>query len=250
MKKLLLILLALTLAFSSFSLVSCDKEDGKKFIETLKGKTPEEIYELSRTKLKDATSYSVTASQVITMTANGQTLTMNQSVISKINGDNSYVKMTNDYTSSANMEAWYVDGIVYSSMAGVKAKAEISKEKFMEEYMNTDPSESTLLDIPESWFADIKFEADGKGWALNFVVDGEKWSEVLGNVGLGGTISGNVNYKLHFDDDGNIEKLTTTFDMTVSGVKASCVSESIIKIENVTITPPEDADSYQTVVLP
>lgn len=250
MKKLFIVLLALTLAFASFSLVSCDKEDGSKFVETLSGKTPEELYELSQAKLKEATSYSITSSQVITMTAGGQKVTMNQSVVTKINGDNSYVKATNDFTPDANMESWYVDGIVYAAMNGVKNKAEISKEVYMKEYMNADPSESTLLDIPESWFKNIKFKQEGKDWVLVFDVDGSKWTETLGNIGLGGTIDGNVKYKMYFDDNGNIGKLTTTFSMTVSGVKATCVSESIIKIENVTITPPADADSYQTVVLP
>ncbi len=250
MKKILLILLALTLAFSSLGLVSCDKEeDGANFVATLNGKTPKELYELSRGILQEATSYSVTASQVITMTANGQKLTMNQTAISKLNGDNSYMKMTNDFVSDANMEAWYVDGIVYSSMAGVKAKAEITKEEYMQNYMNTDPSETTLLDIPESWFKDIKFKEEKDGWSLNFVVDGTKYTELFGNLGLNASVSGNVKYTLFFDEDGNVEKLNSVFDANVSGVKAHYVTESIIKIEPVTITPPADADSYQSVTL-
>ena len=250
MKKILLILLALTLAFSSFALVSCDKGDGAKFIATLSGKTPEELYEVAQAKLKAAGSYSVATSQNITMSANGQTMTMTQTAISKISGDNSYFKSTNSLDSSADIEAWYVDGIVYACKVGVKNKAEITKEEYMQKYMNADPSESTLLDIPESWFEDIKFKQEGDKWSLNFVVSGEKYSELLGNLNLGGTITGNVKYKLVFDGEGNIEKLVTTFGMKVSGVKATCVSESIIKIEAVTVEPPADADSYQTVVLP
>ncbi len=250
MKKILLILLALTLAFSSLALVSCDKEeDGANFVATLNGKTPKELYELSREALREAKSYSVTASQVITMTANGQKLTINQTVISKLNGDNSYMKATNDYVSDANMEAWYVDGIVYSSMAGVKAKAEITMEEYMQNYMGKDPSESTLLNIPESWFKDIKFREEKYGWSLNFVVDGTKYTEFFGNLGLNVSVSGNVKYTIFFDEDGNVEKLNSVFDANASGVKAHYVTESIIKIEPVTITPPADADSYQSVTL-
>ena len=240
--------------FSVFALVSCnssDDDDGsKKTVEKLAGKTPEELYELSRTKLAEATSYSVDSTQVITMTAGTESMTMNQSVISKIDGNNSYIKTNNDMESLANIEVWYIDGMLYGSLYGQKIKAEMDKEAFMQEYMDTDPSESTLLDIPESWFENIKFEKDGDSWVLKFVVSGAKYTEVFENVGFGGEISGNVKYNLYFDNEGNIQKMTTVFDMTMDGIQAHCDSVSYITIEQVTITPPEDADSYQLTVMP
>ena len=255
MKKIISLLLALTLAFSMLALVSCNSSDddsngGGKTVEKLAGKTPEELYELSRTKLAAATSYSVDSQQVITMSSAGESMTMNQTVVTKVNGNDSYMKSNNDTESSANMEVWYVDGMIYSSMLGMKIKAEMDKDAYMEEYMGTDPSETTLLDIPESWFENIKFEKEGDKWVLKFVVSGAKYTEVFENVGLGGEITGDVIYKLYFDGEGNIEKMSTVFDMTMMGIQAHCDSVSYIKLENVTITPPADADSYQLTTMP
>ena len=245
MKKLLTLILTLVLVCTTFSLVSCNLS-GSDAVEKLVGKTPEELYAASQEKLKDAKSYSVNASQVITMSQDGESMTMTQTVITKVNGDNSYLKSTNDQTSYANMEVWYVDGIVYASMAGMKAKAEIDIEEYRQKYMNSDPSESTLLDLPKSWFEDIKFEKEGEQWVLNFVVSGDKYTELLGNAGLGSEVNGDVQYKIYFSADGDLEKVDTAFDMTIAGVKAHCVSTAVVTFGEVTITPPADADSYTT----
>ncbi len=253
MKRILSLLLALTLAFSVFALVSCNKggdddsgNAGAGKIETLAGKTPEELYEVSKTKLAEATSYSVSTTQVITM----EGITMNQTAISKVDGDNSYVEMTNDTTPITNMKVWYVDGMMYMDTYSGKSKCEYSKEQYMEEYMGADPSESTLLDIPESWFTDVKFEKEGESWVLNFVISAAKYNELLDNLSLNGTISGDVVYKLYFDNNGNMTKLTTAFDMVVSGFTAHCDQVSYITVESVNVTVPADADSYQLTTMP
>lgn len=254
MKKIISLLLALTLVFSLLALTSCkkgDDDDNSNTVATLAGKTPEQLYELSKTKLKEATSYSVNASQVITMQLDGEDMTMNQTVISTVNGDNSYSKVTSDEMGELlNMEVWYVDGMLYSSMTGAKVKAPIDKDTYMEEYMGTDPKEDTLLDIPTSWFADVKFEKEGDKWVLNFLISGEKYNEMFDNLDLGGDIVGDVVYKIYFDADGNIEKMITTFDMTTMGVKAHCDSVAYITIGNVTVNPPADADSYILTTMP
>ena len=100
MKKIISLLLALVL--STLVLVSCGDSDNG--VATLDGKTPEELYELSQQSLAAATSYTVNATQVITMSAGGQSMTMNQVVISEINGDEAHLKATNDMESSMNME--------------------------------------------------------------------------------------------------------------------------------------------------
>ena len=252
MKKIFTLLLCVALLTSMLSLVSCrqDIDDGPKYSETLNGQTPEQLYEFSQDKLKQATSYSVITTQVIEMTYGEESYTMNQTVESKINGDNTYNKSNNDMAPSAAFEAWYVDGICYSNMYGYKYKAAISKAEYMEEYMNVDPSESTLLDIPESWFENVKFERVGKDNILRFVVSGERYTELFGNVGLGSvSIVGDVDYCIYFDDDGNLNKLVSTFDMLVQGVTAHCESVSIITIGDVVVTAPADAASYTWVDL-
>lgn len=251
MKKIFAILLCVALFASMLSLVSCDKDkDGKKYSETLNGKTPAELYEFSREQLALAESYSVKTEQVIKMSYQGEKMTMHQSAETKVNGDDTYMVTENDFDDSLNMESWYVDGVCYSNMFGQKVKSTISKSEYMEKYMEADPSESTLLDIPESWFEDVKFETSGKSNVLEFEVSGEKFSNFLDNIGLGGaTIDGNIDFKIYFDDDGNLTKVVMEFDMLMAGAEASCVSTSYVTIEDVKITPPSDASTYKEVDL-
>ena len=253
MKRILTFMLCIALAVSMLGLVSCTDAlgGGGDVKEKLAGKTPEELYAASQQKLKDAESYYVSATQDIVMTmGEGASMTIQQLVESKVNGDDSYLKTKNDLSSEFNIEAWYVDGVVYSNSFGQKVKASITKDKFMQDYMGADPSESTLLDIPESWFEDVKFEKADEGWVLNFVVSGEKYTQVYKNTGLtGATIIGNVDYKIYFDNDGNIEKLAASIDMLVDGITAHCDSVSIITIGEVEINPPADADTYRLVNL-
>ena len=254
MKRILTFLLCIALAVSMLGLVSCTdalgggNENGDT-MEKLAGKTPEQLYAASQQKLKEAESFYVSATQDIVMTmGEGASMTIHQLVESKVNGDNSYMKTKNDLSSEFNIEAWYVDGVVYANTFGQKVKASLSKEKFMQDYMGADPSESTLLDIPESWFENVKFEKADEGWVLNFVVSGEKYTQVYENSGLtGATIIGNVDHKIYFDNDGNLQKFVASFDINVDGVNAHCDSVSLITIADVEIAPPADADTYKTV---
>ncbi len=258
MKKLLALLLAMTLIFSMFVLASCgnkDKDDDKNdgddsTMETLAGKTPEELYETAKEKLSAATSFIITAEQEIVMTYEGESMTMNQTVISKRQGDNEYVKSYNDMSPAANMEVWYVDGMLYANTSSGKIKTELDKEQFMQQYMSKDPSESTLLDIPESWFEDMKFEAKDDRWVLKFSISEEKYEEMLTKIGNPVDVVDDVQYEIIFDDDGNLEEIITLFNMEIYGVSASAVSTSTVSYEQFTITPPADADSYSEGYIP
>ena len=100
MKKIAYLVLAVILAFSTAVLSSCNQNENTdseiETLETLAGKTPEELYSISRSKLAIATEYSVVTNQVITISGAGDTMTVNQNIISKINGDNIYVKTSDD----------------------------------------------------------------------------------------------------------------------------------------------------------
>lgn len=255
MKKILSLLMILTLVISMFALASCDNNgDGNpdvdaEGLETLNGKTPEQIYEASMDALKLADEYEIVTNQVIKMGFEGQSFTMNQSVVSKIDGDNSYSKITDDM-SNQESETWYVDGVVYSKEGNNKVKTNLDKEEYMQQYMGKDPSESTLLDIPESWFKDIRFfEKDGL-YTMEFVISAEEYNELFANLGLGmASVNDDVVYVVYFDKDGNLSKIITEFTINVQGVSADCVSTSNVTLTDVTITAPADADSYTYVEL-
>ena len=279
MKKLISLLLMLALLISSLALVSCDEFDSDadkegssvknpsnsdddddeessskkpKTKETLADKTPEELYELAMEKLEDTDEFSITSTQLITINYEGQSLDMTQTMIQKFNGDDGYVKTMSDNT--LNYETWYVDGVSYVNMEGYKIKCALSKEDYMEQYMEADPQESTLLDIPESWFTDIKFTKSGSDWVLKFDVDADQLNNLLGNIGMEyGTIDDDVIYRVFFDDEGNMKKVTMEFDMTIEmygeTYTAHCTTDSIVVIENVTIELPDDAHLYEEVYL-
>lgn len=254
MKRILALILCI--ALSMLALVSCTVGDVNT-LEKLDGKTPEELYEVAREKLNEAKSYYVKSTQDIVMSATigdkTETVNMSQLVETKFGGGNYYFKSKNEneWGENLDIEAWYIDGVVYYDAFGAqKFKASISKEDYMKNYMNVDPSESTLLDLPESWFENIKFEKEGDLWVLKFVVSGEKYSEIYKNVGMeGSVISGNVDYRMYFDKDGNIQKLVTSLDMEVMGMAAHCDSVSLITIEDVEVTAPENASEFKEVNL-
>ena len=245
MKKILIVLCCIILAFASPALASCSQTEK----ETLAGKTPQELYEESLNKVSSASEYSAESTQTITIVYDdGDEKVVTQTMSQKSNGSDEYAKLESD---ALHYESWYVDGVCYVSMDGYKLKTTISKEDYTQQYMEADSQESTLLDIPESWFNDIKFEKDGESWVLKFIVSAEKFNTYIDNIGLSGAdITSDVEYKVFFDEEGNLQKIVTTFDYAIGDVAtASCIMESFITLENVTITPPEDANSYQEVSL-
>ena len=255
MKKILSLLMALTLVISMFALASCDNNDDgnpdvdAEGLETLNGKTPEQIYGASMEAIKLADEYEIVSNQVIKMGYEGESFTMNQRVVSKIDGDNSYSKITDDM-SNQESETWYVDGVVYAKEGNNKIKTNLDKEEYMQQYMGKDPTESTLLDIPESWFKDIRFfEKDGL-YTMEFVISAEEYNELFANLGLGvASVNDDVVYTVYFDKGGNLSKIITEFTINVQGFSADCVSTSDVTLTDVTVTAPADADSYTYVEL-
>ena len=275
MKKIFALLLTVVLAFSLVFMTSCSgegaTENGTTGLETLAGKTPEQLYDASVEALAMAGSFEVTTESEIIMEMNVSGIQVDvitkQWATSKINGDDSYMKSGSTSTMMYQdqivpmgdlnpMEVWHVDGICYAISNEGKIKGELDKEKFMQDYMGKDPQESTLLNLPESWFNDIKFEAAEEGtYVLNMSVSGEEYTEYFGNVfdGLGYdfTIGDDVIYKIYFDSEGNLTKYTAEFTMSyvINGVAgtADCTSVSYVDIKDVAIEAPENADSFQTV---
>lgn len=245
MKKLFSLLLMLTLLFSTLSFVSCTEAEK----ETLAGKTPEELYEECLEKVSIAKEYSTEVSQTITFD-DKDLQTQKQTMYQKFNGTDGYAKLESKTAPEINFESWYVDGISYVSVEGYKIKGRIDKEEFIRQYLNADPGEGMLLDVPKSYFEGIKFEKEKGDWVLKFLLSKDKFNDVFENMGLGAVdITDDIEYNVYFDDDGNIQKIITEFDMKANGYTAHCYSEAKVTLENVTITPPEDADSYQEVSL-
>lgn len=260
MKKLVVLLFCLVLVFSTVILTACDDvvswingggettdggDEGEINPKKLNGKTPEQVYARAQQVLAESTTYECVTDQVITISADDETMTMNQSVLIRVNGNNSYLKTENDLSPAAEYESWYVDNVCYVFMSGYKYKMEISLEEYTQEYMGGDSTESTLLQIPEDSFADTIFEQDGDYYVIRFEFDEEVYNEILANMGLGeADIIGDVEYSVYFDAEGNLVKMHTDFSMDYMGYTAVCTSVTEFTLTDVVITAPDDADSF------
>ena len=246
MKKILSLLLCALLMFTMLGLVSCggDEGDGSGAIETLNGKTPEQLYQAALDKVAGLTNYTMVATQVIS----GGGMTINQTVSAKMDGIDVYVKTVNDMNSSGNMECWYVDEMFYTIASGVKAKAAISYDKFTSEYMPEGATgEGALMNIPASWFVDTSFHQDGDLYYIEFIVSGEEYLQYFESTSLGAYVQGvdDISYKVYFDKDGNLGDVVTELDMVSEGVEFHIVSTSTFSdINSTVITLPENTDSF------
>ena len=266
MKKLIAIILCLV-CVASLCFVGCelpntntgDNADNttaaaEDDLSKLNGKTPQELFTSAQETLKGYTRFKSEAKQIIKMDMDGSTVAMNQTVVSILDGQNSYMKAETSMLGETQitMEGYYVDGVVYNVLN--KVKAELPWETYVTDYLGGDPTENMLLNIPEDWFKDIKFEQkeNSENFCLVFNISGEKYEELIAKTGLSEDADiSDVIYTIEFDKDGNLLCVYTDYSMNVSGVAATCSSVSTIITEGVdAVTAPADADSYQTGTLP
>ena len=89
------------------------------------------------------------------------------------------------------------------------------------------------------------------------VVSGEEYTQFIGNIyeelGYDLAIDGDVNYKIYFDNDGNLTKTSADFNMiyNIQGTSgtAKCNSVSKVSLKDVTVEAPANADEFQEVEL-
>lgn len=248
MKKFLSLMLCIIMIAATFSLVACN---GGEDLTKLNGKTAEQLYNEALDKVKGLTNFELDATATISMELNNQTQTIDVKTVSKMDGQNVYVKVDNDMDASANMEAWYVDEVFYGEAAGQKFKAEITYEDYVEKYMPEGATaEGALMQIPEAWFKDTKFIKTSDGmYYIEFVVSGEDYLTYMQNSALGSMLSNiaidDISYKVYFDKDANLGDIVTEFSMTEQGVKMTATAVSkISNIGTTTITVPEEANSW------
>ena len=252
MKKIITITLTILLLFSMLCLSSCDSilqkiglvDEKPSEVATVAGKTPKELMQTTTEVLNNTTNYTSKTKQVISYSSNGQVGQSFTNTTIKSDGNNSYILVdTNGYTS---MEVWYVDGMCYISTQGQKVKAPLSIEEYKEHILESNVTLESLIDPEDAQFDNAVFKAKGDYWTITFSVDSEImekiYQDVFGITGI--TFDGDINFTWYFDDDGNLIKNATAFDYTMNGIKMK--SESVVTYDfaPVTISPPDDANSF------
>lgn len=258
MKKFLALLMCFLLVASVFTLTACDEKDHEEEIvdetdesgnlKTLKGKAPKALYSEATKMLDEATDFTMTTEQKITMKISGQTQTETQTIVQRVNGDNVYFKSSG--IEGAAMECYYVDGVCYVNSGGTKNKATIDVEDYYEQYLGSDPDDDKLYALPEEWFNGVVICADGSKYYVDFTVSGDKFAEVAGDdIAEIASFDGDVSYRVYFDANGVLDSIRIEFTMEVMGIKSTSVSTSVFSNVGSTgaIKAPADADSYKDV---
>ena len=256
MKKIISIILTLTLLISTLSLVSCAKVKDGDTVERLATKTPSELYTSEMNAIAKAFVYSITTTQVITQTTASGTKTTTDTVINETDGYNAYSKTESDTNPSSNVEAWCVDGTLYTVLMGKKGKTSYSLDNFISKYMSANVLNSSVIRLNNDSFGDAIFVRKDGFWTVKLTLSADYYSQILTSSGISGTLnltrlpSGDVVYEIYFNDDGKLQKTSASYDINVAGAKARCTATTTIKIGNVNITAPADASSYQSVTIP
>ncbi len=220
----------------------------------LNGKTAQQAYLEMCAAFNSSTNYTTSTVQDITMVISimGQTQTQEQrqTIIAKLCGEDQYMKTE---APSNNMEIYYVDGVMYTTTEGVKAKATISLDAYMEHYGMGNTAETMFPEFSAETLEDLVFKKSGEYYTVDFSMTGTEYVAIVGDMfsdSLGGEVEyRTVEYKLYFDADGVLKKYDCTLDYSIeiSGVTvdATAVSVSEVTLGNVTeILPPDDASSY------
>lgn len=295
MKKRIYIALIALMLVVSMALVSCDlssfdislndalgeantkaegetgDDDGgieEEILELLEDKTPFEVYSSFNTKLEaTADNCTVTTSSVVntTMTVLGQNVdaVTDISLLTKTNGNNMYAKTTSvTVASGVNAEnvteIWYVDGVLYKNDGSQKVKVAVTEEQARELVYGDAASESTVMDIPESWFEGVCFEKQADGnFIMKINMSGDRMEEAIDRLGLAAEVGleiSDIKYEYKLDKYGMILGCEAKYTMEMddnsgsslySGSAEGTMSTVYSDMGNTEeITAPADADSY------
>ena len=286
MKKLLSLILALTLAFSAFAFTSCEEEKDSekkkdKTVATLQGKTPEELYNETLDLLNSTSNYTSVSTQDISMDASAEGITVHMTMKQRI--ETKATALMNQYTcvsSSTEMtyqgqtvpqdgDSYYiylVDGMLYTNFnsatatSGQKIKYVVTEETFDKVLPAGTSTDSPMAMLPEEFFEDTAFiPNDDDTFTVKVTMSAEEYNEYFGGFGQG-TAIGNADidikkvvHKINFDADGKLIDIVSNIDMSINmdgaAVDATAVSTTVFSNIGTTepVEAPADADSHQLV---
>ncbi len=264
MKKFLAILLCALTVVSALSFTACKDKDGNgKEVAEINGKNPSQLYSEILEKVQKMDNFTATATQLISVSAEGINQTQEQVVISKVDGHDMYSKIDSEAAPTLNGETWYVDNVVYTNQGGVNGKATIPYDEFMQKFAPQGSSGSGLLmNIPDSWLKDLKFQKESAdSYYLSFTVSGDDFQKYFEDSPLIATIENyesmnmsikDITYKVCFDGKGELGDIIVSFDigMEVQGVevKTTVTSTTVLTdLGSTKITAPEGGDTWTDV---
>lgn len=148
--------------------------------------------------------------------------------------------------------AFYKDGVYYIEAQGIKQKMEMPVDEALKQ------SNTELVSFPDSAIKDQSVESTSNGSKLSFTLDGQAMNDMISGMtddltaALGDTGSMEIEdivMTANVDADGNLLDTDMDFTYTVSAGGESIpmnitIFLEVLQIGDVTITYPEDLDSY------
>ncbi len=211
MKKTLALLTAAIMLFSMLTLTSC-KLFSKNEEQKRNGKTAKETYLDAVGDIYSSDSFSFVSTRIISIVEGNELRQVTETVTIKLgSGENAYIKIQASDSKESFLEAWYKDGMMYSSSAEGKFKAQISYDEFNEAYMNG----GGMLDIPEKWLKKGEFYENGDGsFGIAVNVDGTeyftKYKSTMNYLNADAKSTDDAKYQLLFSSDGTLNKVVIT----------------------------------------
>lgn len=205
----------------------------------------DELFGMVSESLKDIKdNYTTVAQQSISATVEGQSIEMTQSVTVKVDGKNVY--FSTEGVESAEMEYWYFDGLCYMDFMERKIKYALDPDEIDGELAGMGiGTEAGIAAIPAEWLKDVETKRDDKGFYLEVEVDGEKFSQIYTAMGLGGEITGDVNYKIYFDAELGLIAEVVEYDMLMEGFNFKVLSEQkIVDVGTTKVSVPVNASEF------
>ena len=224
---------------------------------TINGKNPNQLYAEAAAKLtQNAHNYESTATVLMYMTYGGETRPFTMTMISHEENGNVHTKLSGDEMLIGAManEAWYVDGWLYQIRDGKKIKVEMSMQDYLDKFYGAEEGEQTLMNIPESWLSNVGFFATENGGYFRVILRGQEMLDALDRVGIGsdGTTIDYVTYDVHFNSQGELTHIETSYEVEIQGgIHCDVTGTTVYKNVGCAspIAPPADADEFQIGIL-
>ena len=258
MKKLLAILLCLSMLLSMVLLASCKKTDDQdKGKETesqsqpaeekdaILAKTPKDVYAAAQAAaavIQNGT-VDVTVLQSVTMEGVQQTTELSQ--LWKFAGDLAYCKIS--MGGGYGGELWYDGTYAYENYGeDDKYKEEVSKDDFIS-YAGWDDIHAILIDLSDSAYTGKEFvkNADGN-YTLTLAIVGDDLEAFQDVFGSDGAKDDKIDYVLTFDKNGNLIDAKFAFVMVADELEIDVQIAIVFSAMGTTaVTLPADLDTYE-----
>ena len=216
-----------------------------------------ELYTAANKKVQDAEGFSATTDLTMGLSIGGQSMDIQSTgdiICSKVSDSDIQLKMDQEMTISGaaiQLESYYKDGYMYTSMMGMKTKVKTPLEQAMAAGQNPNFKKEDIKDS-------TVVSGDDGNTVLNFTITGDGLKDVvmqnMPSTVTSGASAGDFTFTdakivATIDKDGNIisSEMNTTFTMDVMGQKID--SSMDIKTANIktgaqAITYPTDLDTY------